>query len=296
MGEPNLDRILKTRNGVRIGLISDTHMPQRCDEIPAPVFEILRNVDLVLHAGDVGELWALDQLSEIAAVVAVHGNDEGKNVQSELPYQQVVTIAGHRILLWHSHFLDRDEELEQRGGAWGPKLDRLAKRATQVGANIVIFGHTHIPMCRNHDGVLVINPGALQLGGPFTRQTIKTIAVLELNQGSAPKVSHIDIANPEERFLPAIDIGATFEVARDRFEESILTPELQALAPQMMKNEYHDLDALATPTLRLSRRCWLGKQEVIKKDDLLDAIKDDLHVHPADQDFIITLLSNERMG
>jgi putative phosphoesterase len=57
----------------RIGLISDTHMPQRCAALPDAVFDALKGVDLILHAGDVGELWVLDHLSTIAPVVAVHG-------------------------------------------------------------------------------------------------------------------------------------------------------------------------------------------------------------------------------
>ena len=50
----------------RIGLVSDTHMPDRCDALPPALFATLRGVDLLLHAGDVGELWVLDQLSAIA--------------------------------------------------------------------------------------------------------------------------------------------------------------------------------------------------------------------------------------
>src|SRR3712207_2339587 len=87
-----------------IGLVSDTHMPERCAELPAALFEALRGVDLLLHAGDVGELWVLNRLSAIAPVVAVHGNDDTPDSQRELPYQQVVAVAGRRILLCHSHY------------------------------------------------------------------------------------------------------------------------------------------------------------------------------------------------
>jgi hypothetical protein len=85
-----LDRYLplglsENRIVARIGLISDTHMPARCADLPAAVFDVLRSVDVVLHAGDVGELWVLDQLSAIAPVIAVHGNDETAEAQRELP-------------------------------------------------------------------------------------------------------------------------------------------------------------------------------------------------------------------
>ena len=84
---------------IRIGLISDTHMPERCAALPTAVFSTLANVDLLLHAGDVGELWVLDQLSAIAPVIAVHGNDDTAAAQRELPFQQIITAAGRRILL-----------------------------------------------------------------------------------------------------------------------------------------------------------------------------------------------------
>jgi len=66
------------------GLISDTHMPKRWRELPPAVFDLLQGVDLVLHAGDVGELWVLDQLSTIAPTLAVHGNDVTEEAQREL--------------------------------------------------------------------------------------------------------------------------------------------------------------------------------------------------------------------
>lgn len=59
-----------------VGLLSDTHYPERLAHLPPALFDVLAGVDLLLHAGDVGELAALSQLSQIAPVVAVHGNDD----------------------------------------------------------------------------------------------------------------------------------------------------------------------------------------------------------------------------
>jgi putative phosphoesterase len=108
-----------------VGLVSDTHMPQRCAALPPALFEALRGADLLLHAGDVGELWVLDKLGAIAPVVAVHGNDETAEAQRELPYQQIVALAGRRILLTHAHYPDRAEELaSRRHDSWEPVLAR----------------------------------------------------------------------------------------------------------------------------------------------------------------------------
>ena len=104
-----------------LGLISDTHMPQRCAALPQVLADVFRGVDLFLHAGDVGELWVLDQLSAIAPVIAVHGNDDTVDAQRELPYQQIITIGGQRLLLYHSHHPDHDQEMAMRqDDRWQP--------------------------------------------------------------------------------------------------------------------------------------------------------------------------------
>ncbi|NJM07720.1 metallophosphoesterase family protein, partial [Candidatus Gracilibacteria bacterium] len=72
--------------------------------LPAPVFSALAGVDLILHAGDVGELRVLDALSALAPVIAVHGNDETEEAQRELPYQQLISAGGQRLLLTHAHY------------------------------------------------------------------------------------------------------------------------------------------------------------------------------------------------
>jgi putative phosphoesterase len=202
----------------RIGLISDTHMPERCAALPPALFEALAGVDLLLHAGDVGELWVLDRLSAIAPVVAVHGNDESAAAQRELPYQQVIAVAGRRILLTHGHDPDREQEMaSRRDDAWEPKLARRAALGHRAGAEIVVFGHTHIPMACRRDGVLLVNPGAIAAGSPLTRQTVQSVALLLLHANDPPVVTHVDLAAPGEPFEPRIDWSAGFRAALDRF-------------------------------------------------------------------------------
>src|SRR5579859_1446384 len=117
-----------------LGLISDTHMPVRCAELPPALSELFRDVDLILHAGDVGELWVLDQLSQIAPVIAVYGNDETVDAQRELPYQQLISVGGQRIVLCHSHYPDRALEFAMRkDDSWQPKLDRLHDFGRRAG-------------------------------------------------------------------------------------------------------------------------------------------------------------------
>jgi uncharacterized protein len=213
-----------------IGLISDTHMPDRCEALPPGVFDVLRGVDMLLHAGDVGELQVLDQLSAIAPVVAVHGNDDTAEAQRELPYQQIITVAGVRIVLSHCHFPDRATELASRQtDSWETKLAHRAAFGTRAGAPIVVFGHTHIPMVEHYADVLLINPGAIASGNIYSRQTIQSVALLYIRDDGLPFVTHVDLANPRRPFTPQIDREAGFKAALDAYSEPILDPALMAI-------------------------------------------------------------------
>lgn len=260
-----------------IGLVSDTHMPARWLSIPDSVYEIFRGVDLILHAGDVGELWVLDQLSQIAPVIAVHGNDDSKDAQRELPYQQVITVAGQRILLWHSHFTDRIDEIDSRkGDEMIGKLDRSIERARRCGASIVIFGHWHIPFTHQNEEILVINPGAIASGNVVTRQLVQTVALLFISDDGMPFVSHVDLAAPHRIYTPRVDLVAGFQAALDQFSASILEPELEARSSSLIKR----LQSLGTeytlpPIQRVAHRVWAGQQERITLEDWLAEVRGD---------------------
>src|SRR6201988_2332954 len=96
---------------MRIGLISDTHIPEACEHLPAPVFEAFRGIDLVMHAGDVYVNRVLDELSAIAPVIAALGNgDEGLDghrhrldvEDKRVREAHLIEIAGVRIGLVHA--------------------------------------------------------------------------------------------------------------------------------------------------------------------------------------------------
>jgi putative phosphoesterase len=147
-------------------------MPERWAALPPALFAVLHGVDLLLHAGDVGELWVLDRLSTIAPVV-VHGNDDTEEAQRELPYQQIIAVAGQRILLCHCHYLAHAQEMDsRRDDAWTPKLDRRAALGQRAGAAVVVFGHT--PHARAPLATLMVGvndqPPAHCLQAPGSRQ------------------------------------------------------------------------------------------------------------------------------
>lgn len=251
------------------GIISDTHMPDRWAALPDRVFHIFAEVDLIIHAGDVGELWVLDQLSQSAPVVAVHGNDETAEAEAALPYLQTLSIAGHRIVVTHAHYPDRAEEIASRTNPWQPKFDRRATFAKAHGASICIFGHTHIPMVQQHQGIYLYNSGAIASGNPWTRQTIQTVALLTLTPNTEPEIEHIDLATGEQH-TPFFDTAGFMETAthynqvifQDHFmpHREFIWHELRPI----------DLEAVHASLLSICHEVWAGKRDIVTTEALVD--------------------------
>ena len=75
----------ETKDTILIGVISDTHIPTRADKIPEKVFDVFKNVDLIVHAGDIVSIGVIEELEKIAEVIAVHGNDDPPELRKKLP-------------------------------------------------------------------------------------------------------------------------------------------------------------------------------------------------------------------
>jgi uncharacterized protein len=140
---------------MRIGVISDTHGLLRPEAERA-----LRGVDLILHAGDVGNPKVLDGLKAIAPVFAVRGNVDTEDWGRELPETTVVETGGASFYILHN-------------------LRALDLRPETAGFNGVISGHTHQAEQWEREGVLYLNPGS---AGPRRFQLPVTLALLDLGQ------------------------------------------------------------------------------------------------------------------
>lgn len=256
---------------LRIGLISDTHMPERCLALPPTLNALFRDVDLILHAGDVGELWVLERLSALAPVIAVHGNDDSAESQAELPFQQLIHIGGQRLLLWHSHFPKRADELAFRreDDTWARVLKRTSQRAAAVGASVAIFGHIHIPLVWQQDGVLLINPGALASGTFQLRMRVQTIAMLGLCDGGAT-VQHYDLSDGSQ-YHPEINWEAGFQAALDTYQQTLLA---QPIAFPKTAKFWGD-PAVRGLMRRVAIPCWQGDRDHITAADYWRALEKD---------------------
>lgn len=130
-----------------IGLISDTHMYRRAAALPEPVWRAFAGVELILHAGDLNELAVLDPLAELAEVVAVYGNTDPWETCTRLAETREIERGGVRIGLAHGH-TGRGRTTAERARSWF------------TGVDVVVYGHSHLPLIERVHGVLLVNPGS----------------------------------------------------------------------------------------------------------------------------------------
>jgi len=157
---------------VRIGLISDTHIPDVAKATPPQVMEVFSSVDLILHAGDIFVVSVLDELQSIAPVLAARGDDDYGIRDERVQETQNLTIEGLTLYMIHSsQYWARD--LIQH-----PELHNLEK-----APDIVIFGHTHRDIVQTVGKSLLVNPGSATF--PYYQLRLGTVALVDINAGKA---------------------------------------------------------------------------------------------------------------
>jgi len=147
---------------VIVGLVSDTHSLIRPE-----LFDALKGVDMILHAGDVGGHDVLVELGAIAPVQAVYGNTDGPG-DPNLRARLLIDIDGLSIHVSHGH---------EVGGT--PTPEKLLAR---YSADVLVFGHTHKPLIERVGRRLVVNPGA---AGPRRFSLKPSVARMRVEQGRA---------------------------------------------------------------------------------------------------------------
>lgn len=132
---------------MRIGVISDTHIPRACPSLPAQVIKAFDGVDLILHAGDLVEAKVLRDLEKIAKTIAVYGNMDDPDVLNLLREKEIIKVDGFSIGLIHGH-----------GSA--ANIANYVRNQFSDKVDTIVFGHSHVPMNEVKNGILFFNPGS----------------------------------------------------------------------------------------------------------------------------------------
>ena len=162
---------------MRIGLLSDTHVPQAASTLPIEVERAFDGVDLILHAGDIFQSSALDQLERMAPVLAARGDGDNGQVlaDSRVKWKHILHLHGQTIWVIHEVLYPYPVAL------W--KTGRTLAGGEEDIPDVVVFGHDHCTIMERQGGILLINPGSPTFLNYRTGPG--TVALLEVSSGES---------------------------------------------------------------------------------------------------------------
>jgi putative phosphoesterase len=167
----------RENGAVQVVVLADTHAPRRWRVCPPRVAEHLRLADRILHAGDVCTAAVLTELAEYAPVTAVLGNNDGADVTGwGAPRTAELDLDGLSVAMVHD------------SGAATGRLARLRRRFPV--ADLVVFGHSHIPLDESATGLRIFNPGSPT---DRRRQPHGTLGLLRIEDGRLVQASIVPV-------------------------------------------------------------------------------------------------------
>jgi len=171
---------------MRIGLISDTHIPVAAKQLWPQIYEAFRGVDLIMHGGDLMIPDVIDWLEEIAPVMAVEGNGDYTGwertvapTDPRLSESKVLKVDGPgggaiRIGLVHDFQLPEAPPLRT--------MESLMQHHFGGPVNVIVRGSTHAAEIMSVKGVLIVNPGSTAFPNHQTAR-LGTIGFLDIEDG-----------------------------------------------------------------------------------------------------------------
>jgi len=145
---------------MKIGVISDTHLARVTPWLEQLMETYFKEVDLVLHAGDMVGL-EVYQFLKAWKVEAVQGNMDGSSLRELLPRKKVLSLGAFRIGLIHG---------------WGSARGLEGRlRPEFSGLDCLVYGHSHTAANHREEGLLFFNPGSAAEAGLRSRSSVGLI-------------------------------------------------------------------------------------------------------------------------
>ena len=143
---------------MQVALVSDSHVPERADEVPDEVLSACEDADMTAHAGDFTSPEAYEEFEATGELVAVHGNMDDV---LELPRVDSFAAGGVEFAIVHGTGSPIN---------YGERVTEAARDEVGEGA-VAVSGHTHEVTDETHDGVRLLNPGSCTGAMPASRAT-----------------------------------------------------------------------------------------------------------------------------
>ena len=186
---------------MKIGLISDTHIPSMGKEPPPQVARVFDGVDLILHAGDIYTDDCIKWLERIAPVQATTSwRASTREGAPRVSNPIIVEADGHSIGVIHELTMyslpdDVRPGLIAKRYPAGKSIPKELEEIFGKPIEIVVFGYSHKAMIESHQGVLFVNPGSPTMVGDVMR--MGTVAILEITP-QGPEARIIELAGLAE--------------------------------------------------------------------------------------------------
>jgi len=140
---------------MKLIVLSDTHIKtgqSLLSLLPKDLISLIKNSDIVIHAGDFETFECYNELQSLTKLIAVHGDTDCDQLMELLPESKVIEAAGVKIGVIH------------KGQLTSEHTDGLRYLAREMDVDILIFGHFHHPIAEKTD-VLLISPGSATVPG-----------------------------------------------------------------------------------------------------------------------------------
>lgn len=165
---------------MRIVVLSDTHMPKKARNLPKRLVQDLETADAIIHSGDWQTVELYQELRQYADVIGVTGNVDSAELKKLLSPKEIMKAGGYSIGVVHGHGTGKTTEKRA--------LD--AFKTDQI--DCIVYGHSHIPIKKETNGILLLNPGS-----PTDKRRQKEFSYGILTIGEKLEADHVFFTDKE---------------------------------------------------------------------------------------------------
>jgi putative phosphoesterase len=157
---------------MKIGILSDTHLTHITEDFKETTKRVFDGVDMIIHAGDMTGISVFNYLSNWE-LKAVRGNMDDFDLYNLLPEKRIENIMGKNIGIIHG-----------KGPPHG--IENVVLKEFQ-NVDLIIYGHSHVPLETKKGGVLLFNPGSYRRS--YSHRG--TVGIIEISDNIT--LRHIDV-------------------------------------------------------------------------------------------------------
>jgi len=155
---------------VRIVVIGDTHILD-FNELPQKMLNAILSADWVIHVGDYTSKEVLNGFIKLkgSQFVGVYGNADPLSIRNQVLEKEIIELNGKKIGITHPAVGGTSENIKKK----------ILRKFKDDDVDAIIYGHTHDPIIKKFNGIMLVNPGKGYLEkeyfGPPTSFAILTL-------------------------------------------------------------------------------------------------------------------------